>query len=141
MIILKPDSVNSPIDIRCRDHSLFNYLVSVYIDKTTIYLTAPSLSYQNGFISGNLKLPVTEGSDSLFCKTRFFSVESDSEILTLISDAPNDYLVYSYEQYLELVVGMMNDDKIEQEIYRGTALITSQTDFERYKLNSDIVYA
>lgn len=139
MIILKPSSQNSHIYIRCRQHNESSYLCTVYLNKDTIYIINPLLTYVGGFLEGDIALPFTTSQESGFCKARIFSVKDSTPILTTIDEAPEDYLVYNYAQYIELISDLMLAHDVEEEVYRGTCLISSATDFEKYRLTSDFI--
>lgn len=140
MIIAKPLNQNSPLHIRCRNHTEARYLCTIYLDSKVIYIFAPNLIYNDGFLDGNIALPFTEDQESQFCKARLFSIMQEAKILTDIAASPEGYLIYDYEQYLDLILELTSSSTVEDELWRGVCFVTDKEDFEKYRLTSDFIY-
>ena len=131
MIILKPTDLAQPIFFRCVEHEETSLLVSINTAFGTT-LTVTSCDYIDGAINGNIVLPFASIGEATKKDIRFFSCDASSQsIIDIASDPQKEY---SMTEWGDLLSELDTEGAIEKEIFRGSFLVTSQTNLDKFKL-------
>ena len=129
MNVLRPINTAQALTVRSRPHDLTDYLFIIYGQLQSVTAYVVPLAYADGVLSGNITAALSELNNE---KTnyRIFSVDGENaSISQILADGGDSYTSSEWNTlFLELVA----DDAIEAELHRGVALITSQTDLDKF---------
>lgn len=129
MLILSPVNTSQSVTTRCRPHSFDGYLY-VYKVSFGYYAQVVSFTYTDGEITGSVTLPLLE-LDEEKRDVRIFSVDLANTTVVAISNAGG--IEYSADDWVTALNDMIDAAEIK-EIFRGSMLVTDQTDLNKYKL-------
>lgn len=132
MVIIKPIATSQSINQRVRPHTLEEYLFVLDSDFGGVdCYVETALDYSDGKLSGSITLPLTNFNEQ---KRNFRIVACDSTNPTILDILNNDGASYGLEEWIELIEDLIEEGGIEKEVFRGSMLITDQTDLDKYKL-------
>ena len=134
MIILQPTDDAQNVYFRCAKHTQPAQLVVLNTAfGVVLYVTAAP--YIDGSIDGDITLPFNDKTEGTKKDIRFFSADPQSqEITDLVQNGPKEYSIEEWSTWLALADENL---AIEKEIFRGSVLITSQTNLDKFKLYAD----
>jgi hypothetical protein len=129
MLILRPVNTSQAVTTRCRSHSFDGYLF-VYRLSFGYYAQVVAFTYADGDITGNLALPLSD-LDEEKKDIRIFSVDSANSVVEGIRVAGG--IEYSSDDWVTALNEIIDANQIK-EIFRGSMLVTNQTDLNKYRL-------
>ena len=130
MLILRPQNTAQSLATRCRPIT-FDAFLYVYKVSFGYYAQSVSFNYTDGQISTiSLSLPLSD-LDEEKRDVRIFSVDSSNSVYTDILN--NGGIQYNSDDWLQALDEMDTAQEIK-EIFRGSMLVTDQTDLNKYKV-------
>ena len=129
MLILRPVTTSQSVTTRCRSHSFDGYLF-VYRLSFGYYAQVVAFTYADGDITGDLALPLSD-LDEEKKDIRIFSVDSTNAVANAIRVAGG--IEYSSDDWVAALNEIIDANQIK-EIFRGSMLVTNQTDLNKYRL-------
>ncbi len=129
MLILRPVTTSQSVTTRCRSHSFDDYLF-VYRLSFGYYAQVVAFTYADGDITGDLALPLSD-LDEEKKDIRIFSVDSTNAVANAIRVAGG--IEYSSDDWVTALNEIIDANQIK-EIFRGSMLVTNQTDLNKYRL-------
>ena len=129
MLILTPIDTAQTVTTRCRPIEFDGYLI-VYRTSFGYYAQVVSFTYADGEITGSIALPLS-ALDEEKKDLRIFSVDSSSRTYDGILAAGG--ITYTADDWVAALQDIIDDSDIK-EIFRGSMLITDQTDLNKYRL-------
>ena len=133
MLILKPVDTAQAIYTRVKPHELTVYLVAIN-NAFGVDLYVVSLTYDKdeGVINGTITLPLASKPEADKKNFRIFSADGNNATIEQIRVSGGTS--YNMETWGEVLNTLFTDGGIELEIFRGSTLVTSQTDLDKFKL-------
>ena len=133
MLILKPVDTPQKIYTRVKPHSFTDYLVAIDTAfEVDVYVVELTYMIDEGVIDGEITLPLSTRPEADKKNLRIFSATtSNATIAQILSDGGASY---DMETWGEVLNTLATDGGIELEIFRGSVLITSQTDLDKFAL-------
>ena len=133
MLILKPVDTAQAIYTSVRSHDFTEYLV--VIDTAfgvTAYVVELTYDQDAGAIDGTIILPLSSRPEADKKNIRIFSADGNNATIEAIRISGGTS--YDVETWGEVLNTLVTDGGIELEIFRGSTLITSQTDLDKFAL-------
>lgn len=133
MLILKPVDTAQPIYTRVKPHEFTDYLVAINnAFGVDVYVVALTYDQDEGVINGTITLPLSTKPDADKKNFRIFSATtSNATIAQILADGGQ---AYDMETWGTVLNTLFTDGGIELEIFRGSTLVTSQTDLDKFAL-------
>lgn len=129
MLILRPQDTAQSISTRCRPTAFDGFLI-VYKVSFGYYAQVVSLTYSDGEISGSVALPLSD-LDEEKKDMRIFSVDLSNDVIDEIETAGGKE--YTADDWVSALNKVIDQNEIK-EIFRGSFLVTDQTDLNKYRL-------
>lgn len=131
MIVLEPIATAQPVYLRCRDHNESKQMFVFENGLSGVQAYVTSLTYSDGVLTGNFSIPLTD-FDEQPRTFRVFSVDDLNDTIIEIED--DGGATYTEQEWIDLITTLTASGGIEKEIYRGLALVTDQTNLDKYAL-------
>ena len=132
MVIVQPIDTPQSYVSRSRPHNKLNYLFLVETQFQIVNVSFQSeICYKNGLLLGSITLPISgkSGEETNF---RVFDCNETDANIAAIKAAGN--IKYELAQWDDLFINLVEDGAVGVECFRGSLLITSQTELDKYRL-------
>ena len=134
MLILTPSDSAQLIETRCRPHTFTEYLFvldnSNSVDGVKAFVS-DTISYIDGRLDGSVVLALASLNEEKFNFRIISATTTNATIATILADGG---ATYTAQEWIDELGQLLLDGGIEKEVYRGSILVTSQTDIDKYKL-------
>ena len=130
MMVIKPEAIAQSIRFRSRPHTAEGvYFIVVWTDNNKVYGFPRPLTYDDGYISGEVTLPLAVGlSNGAKMNFRCFPASGDGTLIRLAMAAAtdNDPFNLPIAEFNAFILKEIIAESIFDEVYRGQIFVSTK---------------